>query len=181
MLISTGLFALQAISDFLSAVFLLRFYLFLIRVNLGSIAPELSRFVFVLTDWAVLKLRRVVSPVRQFDIASLTPVLFIQLLFLVIKSWALTGQLLPADVFRELILNTSVLVVNGFLGVIFLLVIISWIQAHSNFHHLLNKLSEPILNPLRRLIPQVGGLDLSPLVALLILQIILRLLPSIIY
>jgi YggT family protein len=181
MLISTGLFALQAILDFLTALFLFRFYLFLIRFNLGTYQPELSRWVTTMTDWAVLKLRRVIPPLRSFDIASLIPAVLLQLAFLLIHHWSLSSHGQGLQFILQLIFNLLDLIIHGLVGILFISVVISWVQPHSAMQGMMNKLSDPILDPIRRVIPLIGGLDLSALVALLALQVIQRLLPAVFF
>lgn len=63
---------------------------------------------------------------------------------------------------------------------IFLRVILSWfnINPYNRFMTLLDQITEPVLGPLRRVIPPMGGLDFTPIIALFLLQIIERLLLS---
>jgi YggT family protein len=59
---------------------------------------------------------------------------------------------------------------------VFAFVIISWVQPGSYVHGLLSRLVEPVLGPLRRVVPSIGGVDLSAMALLLLLQIGLMLL-----
>lgn len=178
MLISIGLFVLQAVSDFFIAVFLLRFYSVLIKVNIGSYLPELSKFLYALTDWLVLPLRRRLPRTGRFDASSILPAMACQLIYTGLKSFLWASQFQILQVICQGSLDLIRLAISGLIGVLFLSVILSWIQPHSSAHHLFEKLSAPVLNPIRRVVPLVGGLDLSPLVALLVLQIIEKLIAS---
>jgi YggT family protein len=71
------------------------------------------------------------------------------------------------------LVNFLNLLINAFMLLIFIRVLLSWIPANlGRFRQILNDLTEPILGPARKLIPPIGGLDLSPLVVFIILQII---------
>ena len=180
MLISIGLFLLQAISDFFVFVFLLRAYSFFIKLNIGSYSFEIARFVYAITDRIVLPLRRILPQTGQLDISSILPAFFIQLPYVLMKSWLWAGQIQILNVVLESLVNLSGSLIRGLIGILFLSVILSWIQPNSTAHKLSKELSEPILSPLRRLVPQIGGVDISPLLALLLLQIAQKLLSSIV-
>lgn len=178
MLAAIGLFVLQTISDFLISAFLLRFYSALIRVNIASHLPALAQFVFALTDWAVLPLRRLFFRTGRFDVASALPAIACQLIYTVLKSLMWMNQFQALHVIYQASLDLIHLIISGLIGILFLSVILSWIQAHSPVCHLMEKLSAPILNPIRRVVPLIGGLDLSPLLALLLLQVIQKVMAS---
>ena len=63
------------------------------------------------------------------------------------------------------------LVISGLTGLLFIYVILSWVQGDSPMAHVIEKLVVPILAPIRKVIPSVGGIDFSPFVALVILQV----------
>lgn len=180
MLIPIGLFVLQVVSDFLIAVLLLRSYGLLVRVNVGAYSPELARFIYALTDWVVLPLRRVLPRSGRIDFSTILTAVAVELIYTGLKSLAWTSQIQTLPLIFESILHLIHLVISGLIGILFLSVILSWVQAHSPTHHLLEKLSAPLLNPIRRVLPLIGGLDLSPLLALLLLQVIEKLLSSVI-
>jgi YggT family protein len=63
----------------------------------------------------------------------------------------------------------------GFIGFIFLEVIFSWVNPHAPLAPFVHVLNDPLMRPLRRVIPLVGNIDLTPLVALILLRIVLQL------
>ena len=63
-------------------------------------------------------------------------------------------------------------IIYGFMGLLIIEVVFSWINPHAPLAPFIRALNDPLLRPLRRVIPPVGGLDLSVLVALILLQII---------
>jgi YggT family protein len=61
--------------------------------------------------------------------------------------------------------------ISGMTGLVIIYAILSWVQSHSVGADFLERLVMPVLIPIRRVVPLVGGIDLSPLVLLLILQV----------
>ena len=61
-------------------------------------------------------------------------------------------------------------------GLLIIYVVMSWVQARSPISEVVQRLAEPLLRPLRRVLPQLGGLDLSALVLLVLLQVALMVL-----
>jgi YggT family protein len=178
MLLNIGLFVLQAVCVFFSSIFLLRFYCLLIRLNISRHSPELSRFVFALTDWAVLSLRKIIPSIRSVDLSSLLPAVIFQLILALVKSALIMGQIdLISNSFHALVASVD-LIIGGLIGILIISVVLSWVQPASAVHYLLSQLSAPILNPIRRFLPSIGGVDLSPLFALLFLQIMQMLIAS---
>ena len=164
MLLQIGLFLLQSISHLVVASFLLRFYAFLFRINISSNSAGLGQFLFAVTDWAVLPLRSFLPRLSRIDLSSLLPALAISLLLSLVKSWVMTRQIDLSHVSYLFIFDT--------LSLIIIQAVLSWIQPQSHVQYFLHQLSDPLLRPIRNFMPLIGGIDLSPLVALLILQVL---------
>jgi YggT family protein len=147
-------------------VLLLRFWMQVIRVRPPA---SVAQFTFTLTDWLVRPLRRVLPGVGGYDWASLIGAFLVVLLascVLLLAGVSGQGVLLYA-LFR--FLNW---IIYGFMGLLIIEVIFSWINPHAPLAPFVHALNDPLLRPLRRLIPPVGGLDLTVLVALILLQIV---------
>ena len=71
------------------------------------------------------------------------------------------------------------MVLTGLIGILIVYAILSWVQPHSPIAGILHRLSEPLLRPLRKLIPLIGGVDLSALVAIIALQVLLMVLGNV--
>jgi YggT family protein len=176
-------FILETIFFFLIAAALLRGWMNWVRVNMRG---QPGSFVMALTDWLVKPLRRAL-PRRlsqsRIDWASLLAALLLALLYALV--WALLfGALLGATSMAAgfdamALLGPLVFAVKMLIRValqtMFILVlgfaILSWVQPGSAAYGLLGRLTEPLLAPLRRVIPTIGGVDLSALVLLVLLQI----------
>lgn len=182
MLIRIFSFLLETLFFVLIGSALLRAWMNGCRVNMRA---QPGSFVMAVTDWLVKPLRRVLPKAwaqSRIDWASVIAALTLALgyaLISVVLFGLLAGMgeltvlgpaaLLSVPVFAvkmliRVALQTATMVVIGF-------AILSWVQPGSPAYSLLGRLTEPLLAPLRRVIPVIGGVDLSALVLILILQI----------
>ena len=182
MLIRVLSFLLESFFFVLIAAALLRAWMNWTRVNMRA---QPGIFVMAVTDWLVKPLRLMLpKKVAQskIDWASLLAALLFALayalIWLVLFTMVLGGldvaALEPAMLlslvgfaFKMLLrvaLQTMMILVIGF-------AILSWVQPGSPAYSLLGRLTEPLLAPLRRVIPSVGGIDLSAIVLIIVLQI----------
>ena len=170
------IFLVDAVVSFFCTLFLLRFLMQATRV---SFAGQFGDFVVKLTNWAVKPLRRVIPGIGGMDWASLVAALALQILLSALVV-GLAGPQLAADggamalmalwfAVRTL-LRLAIYIVIGALVV---QAVLSWINPHSPLAAPASQLTSPILDPIRRFVPLVSGIDLSPLVAILLLQAVL--------
>jgi YggT family protein len=139
------------------------------RVPFGN---PLGRFVFAVTDWIVLPLRRVVPSLRRWDLASAVAAwLLVLAKFLLL--WVLMGALERWAILPLVsLIGLLQLAVSGLTALLIVYAVLSWVpNASSMLHDLIARLAEPLVRPLRRFIPLVGGVDLSPLAAIVLLQV----------
>lgn len=167
MLLQILSFLLDVVAGLLGGACLLRLYMQVQRIPFGN---PVGRFVFALTDWLVLPLRRVLPSVRKWDLASLVGAYLIQLAQFGIL-WLLiarsNGEVVPLLALFGLLR----LVVSGMIGLVIVHVVLSWVRADSPITDVIDRLAAPMLRPFRRVIPMVGGFDLSPLALLVLLQV----------
>lgn len=167
----------DTVATLLAGLLLLRFWMQAVRVRPPL---SLSQFMFRLTDWLVLPLRRVLPGLGGYDWASLVGACLVGLLSIAL-------QLAVRSVFavEPWLLLSALSIVHWILyGLIILLfvdVIFSWVNPHAPLAPMVRAMNEPLMRPLRRFIPPVGGVDLSPLVAFLILRIAVFLADNLIY
>ncbi len=163
-------FLLDVIVGLLGGACLLRLYMQYHRVPFGN---PLGRFVFAVTDWIVMPLRRVVPSLKRWDLASAVAAWLLVLAKFVLI-WALVGGLsrwanLPLVSLGGLLQ----LAVSGLTALLIVYAVLSWVPAASSMlQDLVARLAEPLVQPLRRFIPLVGGVDLSPLAAIVLLQVV---------
>lgn len=167
----------DTIATGLAALLLLRFWMQAVRVRPPL---SLSQFMFRLTDWVVLPLRRVLPGLAGYDWASLVGAFLVALL-------SIGLELAVRSVFAvELWLLLSAVslvhwILYGLIILLFVEVIFSWVNPHAPLAPMVRAMNEPLMRPLRRFIPPIGGIDLSPLVAFLILRIAVFLADNLIY
>jgi YggT family protein len=159
-------FLLDVAAGLLGGACLLRLYMQLQRVPFGN---PVGRFVFALTDWIVLPLRKVLPAYRRWDLSSLVAAWLFELaqyglIALMIGRGGAAVPLLAA-------FGLVRLVISGMTGLVIVYAVLSWVSAQSPMTDVIERLAAPLLRPFRRLIPLVGGLDLSPLALLVALQV----------
>jgi YggT family protein len=155
--------------------FLLRFVMQLLRAPFRN---PIGQAVIALTDWAVKPLRRLLPGFRGIDWASLLATFLAQLLWL-LAFFLVFGHAFAFDAFGILFLLAATLLalVKAALWLLIIVVlaqaILSWVAPDGPAAGLLNALTFPFLRPIRRVLPPIGGaLDLSPLVVIVIAQLL---------
>ena len=161
-------FLLDVVAGLLCGACLLRIYMQWQRVPFGN---PVGRLVFAFSDWMVLPLRRVLPPVGRWDWASLLAALLVELAQYGVL-WVLLGAGAGLQWLPWLALFGVVRVaITGLIGLMIVYAVLSWVQTRSPVSDVIARLCEPMLRPVRRIIPLVGGIDLSPLVLLVLLQV----------
>lgn len=161
-------FLLDVAAGLLGGACLLRLYMQYQRVPFGN---PVGRFVFALTDWLILPLRRVLPAMGRVDTASLVAVYLVELVQFG-GLWLVSGRVTGLEALPVLALFGVVrLVISALTGLVIVYAILSWVRADSPIVDVIDRLCAPLLRPWRRLIPLVGGIDLSPLAFLVVLQV----------
>lgn len=154
----------------LVTVFLLRFLLPLVRADARN---PLSQAVLKITNPLVIPLRRVIPAAGRVDTASLVALVLVQLMTTAMV-FLLTGFGLsqPAALIQSALLSLAITVLQFYWFALLVYVILSWVApgTYSPSASLLASLCEPLLRPVRRLIPPLAGLDLSAVFVLIALQ-----------
>jgi YggT family protein len=155
----------------LVTVFLLRVLFPLVRADSRN---QLSQAVIRLTNPLVLPLRRILPPIRKVDTASMVALLIVQvattatLWLLGAYPWVYNAAQFALEVFRAL----AVTILQFYTFALLLSVLLSWVApgTYSPAAGLLNSICDPLLRPLRRLIPPIAGLDMSAMFLIIALQ-----------
>ena len=176
MLLQIVEFLLEVASGLVAGACLLRLYMQLLRVPFGN---PVGQLVFALSDWLVLPLRRVIRPSGKVDLSCLLGAVLVQLLHYLVLWAVLGGAASPVLIPLLALFGLLRMVLTGLIGILLIHAILSWVQPHAPVAPILARLSEPVLRPLRRIIPLVGNVDLSPLVALIALQVLLMVLTNV--
>ncbi len=174
--------ATQALTFILETAFnlfvlavLTRFYAQAFRAPFRN---PIANFVVALTDFAVKPMRRIIPGIMGLDVASFVVAWIGETLLLVavcavvaIKTFAVPG-FWPSIVLLALVKLVK-LSIYLLMGVVIVQAVLSWMGPYHPAKPFFDALSRPFLRPFQRLIPLIGGVDLSPLVLLVLLQVIL--------
>ncbi|WP_416402391.1 YggT family protein [Alicycliphilus denitrificans] len=162
-------FLLEVASGLLTGACLLRLYMQWQRV---SFANPVGRLVFALSDWLVLPLRKLVPAAGRWDLSSLVAAFLLQLVQYLLL-WLLLGAGVGlAWLPWVAVFSLAHVAVSGLMGLLIVYAVLSWVQTRSLISDVIARLCEPLLRPVRRVLPLVGGIDLSPLVLLVLLQVL---------
>ncbi len=166
----------DSIAGVLGGVLLLRFWMQVVRVR-----PPMSiaQFIFQLTDWLVRPLRRVLPGVGGYDWASLIGACLVIVLAAAIDL-AVMSRLTIEFVVLMSLLRFFEWVFYGFMGLLIIEAIFSWVNPHAPLAPFVRALNDPLLRPLRRVVPPIGNIDVTPLVALILLRIALMLVTTLV-
>ncbi|GHD40311.1 YggT family protein [Marinobacter persicus] len=161
-------------STFYMTVVLLRFLLQLARADFYN---PITQFVVKATNPPLRPLRRIIPGWGGIDGASLVLAVIIQALAFFFILIALNGgipSLNPLTLLVWAVLNVLGLIVKIYFWSVIAVVVVSWIAPQSGHPaiQLVAQLTEPVMRPVRNLMPSMGGLDLSPIIVFLILNVI---------
>jgi YggT family protein len=140
----------------------------------------IAHFSMALTDWAVKPLRRVVPGFFRLDWSSLLVawafeyVLQLVLVTLVLGSFPENPAVFTVLLFKSFV-QILRLTLYVFIAAIFVQAILSWVNPYHPVTPFFNALANPFLKPVRRAIPLIGGVDISPVFVLIFFQLLLML------
>lgn len=167
-----AIFLISTLFSLYIGAVLLRFLLALVRADFYN---PLSQFLVKITNPVLVPLRRFIPPIGKIDSASLVLAFTLKL---IAATLLMSIQGLDAGVGGLLLAVLADLirtVVWIFMVALIIQAIMSWVgNSYGNpMGSLLDSLTVPILDPIRKLVPLIGMVDLSPLVAILLLQVVL--------
>lgn len=162
-------FLLEIVFDLFLIVVLLRIWLQAARADFYN---PMSQFVVKVTNPLVLPLRRVLPTVGHWDLASVVLAYVVGVTKIGVLSSLKLGMV---PMLSNLVIGGLAVVIFQFLSLLFWITIIRAIMSWFNtgYHPMtamLGQLTEPFLAPIRRIIPPIGGLDLSVLVLIVAIQ-----------
>ena len=165
-------FVVDTVAGLFAGFLLLRFWMQALRVRPPM---GLAQSVFQITDWVIHPIRRLIPGFAGYDWASLIATFLVALLALTLEYIFIPQMSFPIIVLLA-IFRLVQWILYGFMALLVLEAVFSWVNPHAPFAPFIRALNEPVLTPLRRIIPVLGGIDFSTLVALIVLQVLNRLL-----
>ncbi|NML29347.1 YggT family protein [Paraburkholderia antibiotica] len=164
-------FLLNTVFTLFGAALLLRAWLQVVRLPPYN---PVSNAVMQATNWIVLPLRRILPSTRNIDWASIVATLIAAIVYVVLMV-VLTGAdplTLVPTLLIVAVLTTIKWALNLIIWMTILMALLSWLNPRSPAMPILYQLTAPFLNPLRRVLPQLGGIDLSPILLFVIVQVL---------
>jgi YggT family protein len=176
MLVTAITFVLETIFGLFVLAALVRFWMQAFRAPARN---PIAQFSMALTDFAVKPLRRVIPGVMRMDWASLVVALLLEFILQVLEFVLLTGIAPNGGVLSALLFLAFVrlarLSIYIFIVVVIAQAIMSWVNPYHPAAPFFDALANPFLKPVRRVIPPIGGVDISPVFVLIFLQLLLML------
>ncbi len=170
---TAAIYVLQTLGSLYLLIVLLRFILQLVRADFYN---PLSQFVVRATQPLLIPLRKVVPSLFGLDAASLVLAVLVQLLLmmitLILMGYGVGDFLLQLLVWS--IIGVTSLFIKVFYFAMIVSVILSWVApgSYNPGAQLVNQICEPLLAPFRKIMPNLGGLDISPIFAFIALNLV---------
>ncbi len=170
---TAAIYVIQTLGSLYLLIVLLRFILQMVRADFYN---PMSQFIVRATQPLLRPLRKVIPGFGGVDLASLVLAILVQMLLMVI-TLILMGYGVGGFVLQVLIwaiIGVTSLFLKVFFFALIISVILSWVApgTHNPAAELVNQICEPLLAPIRRILPNLGGLDLSPIFAFIALNLI---------
>jgi YggT family protein len=170
MLGQIGVFLVDTIATFFVFLLLARFHFQWLRVPFRNPAGE---FVIATTNWAVKPARRVIPGMAGLDIASLLLAWVLQAASLWAQFAIVGGQPAPLPLIAVAAVDLVRYSIYFLVFALIVQAVLSWTNPHTAIAPAFDALTRPFLRPFRRYVPPLGGIDLTPLVLLIVLQVLL--------
>lgn len=168
-------FVINTLLGLYTAGVMLRFLMQQVRADFYN---PLAQAVVKATNPLLLPLRRVIPAWGKIDSAALVLMLVVQFANVLLVMWVASMPYTWGYLIFWTILKLIFILVNLYFFSILMEAVISWLgQGRSPLDGLLRPVNAPLLRPARRLLPPTSGLDFSPLLVMLVLQVINLLLP----
>jgi len=176
MLQQIGSFLVDVVAGFFVYLLLARFLFQWLRVPFRNVLGE---FIIAGTSWMVVPARRVVPSLAGLDVSSLLLAWLLQALLLYVlyliagidfgSAPGIGAGALPVLALVDLVRFTLYVLVFALI----VQAVLSWVSPHSPVAPIFDALTRPFLRPIRRFIPPIANVDLSPLVLILVLLVLL--------
>ncbi len=169
----------QALVYVIQTVFSLYLLIVVIRLLLQLVRADfynpISQFAVRATNPLLNPLRKLLPAHRLIDFPSLILAVLLQMLEFLIVVWLHTGMLIgPVNLFLWALLGLLVMLFNVFFFCLIIEIVLSWVapQSHHPATQLIRQINDPLMRPARRLLPPMGGMDFSPLLVFMLLNVL---------
>ena len=169
---TAAIYILQTLGSLYLLIVLLRFVLQLVRADFYN---PLCQFAVRATQPLLRPLRKIIPSIGSLDTSSLVLAILVQMIIMALTlllAYGTTGN--PLQLLIWSVIGVTALFLKIFFFAMIISVILSWVAPHSHNPgaELVNQICEPALAPFRRILPNLGGLDISPILAFLVLKLL---------
>ena len=169
---TAAVYVLQTLGSLYLLIVLLRFVLQLVRANFYN---PLCQFAVKATQPLLKPLRRIIPSMFGLDMSSLVLAILVQLALMALTlllTYGTTGN--PLQLLIWSLIGVTALFLKIFFFALIISVILSWVApgSHNPGAELVNQICEPALAPFRKILPNLGGLDISPILAFMVLKLL---------
>ncbi len=163
------IFIIKTIAQLYLLVLLLRFWLPLLRADFRN---PLAQGILRITSPLVVPLRRLLPSIGRIDTSTILVAFVIQYLTFLVLLPIAGHTVATIPILITTLIELAILSLNMFFFVILIKIILSWVapNTHNYATALLSTLADPVLRPIRQIIPPIGGLDISPIFVIILLQ-----------
>ena len=162
--------------DTLSSLYLMIILLrFIFQVSRADFYNPISQFVVKATNPLLIPIRRIVPSIGGIDTSSIVLAIIFQTLVISLKLLVLSGGLAnPLFLVALSVVMILSVVLKIYFWSLIIMIVASWIAPGSGHPALvlINQIVEPIMQPFRKILPPMGGLDLSPILAFIVIQVL---------
>ena len=169
---TAAVYVLQTLGSLYLLIVLLRFVLQLVRANFYN---PLCQFAVKATQPLLKPLRRIIPSMFGLDMSSLVLAILVQLALMALTLLLTYGTIgNPLQLLIWSLIGVTALFLKIFFFALIISVILSWVApgSHNPGAELVNQICEPALAPFRKIVPNLGGLDISPILAFMILKLL---------
>ena len=165
-------YLIQTLLSLYLMAMLLRFLLQLVRADFYN---PISQFLVKITNPVVVPVRRIIPGLGGIDLSSLLLALLLQLAGIV--ALLLVNGLGPPNILLLLVwsvLGVVALLVNIYFFALLAMIILSWVApgSHHPAIYLLHQITEPVMAPFRKALPPMGGMDFSPILLFILINVV---------
>lgn len=165
-----GLLLVNAIAGFFIFVVLLRFLLQAVRADFYN---PISQFIVKASNPMLVPARKLIPGFGGYDLAAIAVLLVLELVAMTLSLLIMGWPLPIVNMMLWAVLGTIGLFFKLFFWGLLIMVIVSWI-APNNYNpavELLKQIIEPLMSPIRKIMPDMGGMDISPIIAFLLINV----------
>jgi YggT family protein len=161
-----------------NTVFDLYIFVLMVRILLVAVHADffnpLSQFIIKLTKGLIVPLRRIIPNFKNIELATVLVLLILESVKFFLLGIIAENDINMAGIVVLACADALKTLVNLIFYAILIQAIMSWInQGYSSISAILAKITGPIMRPFRRTIPPIGGIDISPIAVMVVLQLII--------